>query len=190
MVTGDVVERDLPMQRAKPRGLHGHAMVRRAHAQRSVFEGLLPDADKLWDESLRQIDALLDDEPLVDLIVDALSGCHPLSRCRGRLGTPATVVLRMLVLKHLCQLELRRVRTGGAGQAGLSRLLLDRVRAHLIDPAVLQGLLERLVQLARERRVIQRRRLRVDTTVTHIYPTARGWEKWTQSGAAEAPTDP
>jgi IS5 family transposase len=39
---------------------------------------------------------------------------------------------------------------------------------------VLQGLLERLVQLARERRVIQGRRLRVDTTVveTHIhYPT-------------------
>src|SRR2546425_3241029 len=84
MVTGDVVERDLPTQASKPRGLHGGAIVRRAHAQRSVFEVLLPDADKLWDESLRQIDALLDDEPLVDLIVDALSRRHNRTRSLAR----------------------------------------------------------------------------------------------------------
>ena len=48
-------------------------MVRRAYAQRSVFEVLLPDADKLWDPILREVDTLLDDEPLVDVIVDALA---------------------------------------------------------------------------------------------------------------------
>ena len=37
-------------------------MVRRAYAQRSVFEVLLPDGDKLWDDELRTIDELLEDE--------------------------------------------------------------------------------------------------------------------------------
>lgn len=35
-------------------------MVRRADRQRSLVEVLLADADKLWDSTLRQIDALLD----------------------------------------------------------------------------------------------------------------------------------
>jgi hypothetical protein len=33
-------------------------MVRRAYRQRSLIEVLLPDADKLWDPTLRRIDAL------------------------------------------------------------------------------------------------------------------------------------
>src|SRR6476646_7790164 len=92
----------------------GDAMVRRAYTQRSLVEVLLPDADKLWDPTLRRIDALLDDEVLVDRIADALARRHPQSRRRGRLGTPAAVVLRLLVLKHLydwsfdeCEREVR-----------------------------------------------------------------------------------
>ena len=89
-------------------------MVRRAYSQRSLVEVLLPDGDKLWDPTLRQIDAILDDETVVDLVAAALARRHPLSQRRGRLGTPATVVLRMLVLKHLfdwsfeeCEREVR-----------------------------------------------------------------------------------
>lgn len=41
-------------------------MVRRAYRQRSLVEVLLPDADKLWDPTLREIDTLLEDDPLVD----------------------------------------------------------------------------------------------------------------------------
>jgi hypothetical protein len=48
-------------------------MVRRAHAQRSLFEVLLPDGDKLWTDELRTIDALLDDDALVDLVDAALA---------------------------------------------------------------------------------------------------------------------
>src|SRR2546426_7403353 len=66
-------------------------MVRRAHRQRSVFEVLLPDGDKLWDPVLERIDAALDDEALVDLITAALAQRYPLSQRRGRLGTPAEV---------------------------------------------------------------------------------------------------
>src|SRR5215831_21207260 len=95
-------------------GLTGGAMVRRAYRQRSLVEVLLPDADKLWDPTLRRIDALLDDTALVDRIAEALTQRHPDSQRRGRLGTPAEVVLRMLVLKHLhdwsfdeCEREVR-----------------------------------------------------------------------------------
>jgi len=72
-------------------------MVRRAYAQRSLFEVLLPDGDKLWTDELRTIDELLDDDELVDLVDAALRSRHPLSGGRGRLGTPATVVLNELI---------------------------------------------------------------------------------------------
>ena len=48
-------------------------MVRRAYRQRSLVEVLLPDADKLWDSTLRQIDALLDDDVLVDRVAETLA---------------------------------------------------------------------------------------------------------------------
>src|SRR5207247_6582436 len=94
--------------------LSGGAMVRRAYRQRSLVEVLLPDGDKLWDPTLRQIDTLLDDDVLIDRVTEALAQRHPQSQRRGRVGTPATVVLRMLVLKHLfdwslggCEREVR-----------------------------------------------------------------------------------
>ena len=160
-------------------------MVRRAYRQRSLVEVLLPDADKLWDSTLRQIDALLDDDVLVDRVAEALAQRHPQSQCRGRLGTPAAVVLRMLVLKHLhdwsfdeCEREVR----GGLVYRAFCRIDGERVPdaktlirlARLLDESVLKDVLARLVALGRERRVVRGRRLRVDTTVveTNIhYPT-------------------
>ena len=41
-------------QPLRPSGLTGGAMVRRAYRQRSLVEVLLPDADKLWDPTLRR----------------------------------------------------------------------------------------------------------------------------------------
>src|SRR5215472_17617102 len=76
-------------------------MVRRQHAQRSVFEMILPDGDQMWDPELRRIDAVLQDEELIEPVEEALRRRRPNSRRRGRPGTPAAVVLRMLVLKHL-----------------------------------------------------------------------------------------
>jgi IS5 family transposase len=160
-------------------------MVRRAYRQRSLIEVLLPDADKLWDPTLRRIDTLLDDEGLVDRVAEALARRHPQSQRRGRLGTPAAVVLRMLVLKHLhdwsfdeCEREVR----GSLVYRAFGRIDGERVPdaktlirlAHLLDEPVLKDLLAQLVTLGRARRVIQGRRLRIDTTVveTNIhYPT-------------------
>jgi IS5 family transposase len=160
-------------------------MVRRAYQQRSLIEVLLPDADKLWDPTLRRIDTLLEDEGLVDRVAEALARRHPQSQRRGRLGTPAAVVLRMLILKHLhdwsfdeCEREVR----GSLVYRAFCRIDGERVPdaktlirlAHLLDEPVLKDLLAHLVTLGRARRVIQGRRLRVDTTVveTNIhYPT-------------------
>jgi IS5 family transposase len=160
-------------------------MVRRAYRQRSLIEVLLPDADKLWDPTLRRIDTLLDDPALVDRIAEALAQRHPDSQRRGRFGTPAEVILRMLVLKHLhdwsfdeCEREVR----GSLVYRAFCRIDGERVRdaktlirlAHLLDEPVLKDLLTQMVTRGRERRVIRGRRLRADTTVveTNIhYPT-------------------
>ena len=61
------------VQPLRPSSLTGGAMVRRAYRQRSLVEVLLPDADKLWDSTLRRIDALLEDEVLVDRVAEALA---------------------------------------------------------------------------------------------------------------------
>ena len=61
----------------------------------------MPDADKLWPDALERIDHLIDDEALVEVVAEALERRWPQSRRRGRPGTPAEVVVRMLVLKHL-----------------------------------------------------------------------------------------
>ncbi len=160
-------------------------MVRRDYVQRSIFEVLLPDGDKLWAPELRQIDDTLNDEALIDLVARALGRRRPLSQVRGRPGTPAAVVLRLLVLKHLydwsfdeCEREVR----GSLVYRAFCRIDCERVPdaktlirlAQLLGPDTLKGLVERLVATARQRKVIRGFRMRVDTTVveTNIhYPT-------------------
>jgi hypothetical protein len=76
-------------------------MIRLAYPQRSLVELLLPDGEKLWDPTLRRIDAALEDEGLLVVMWAALAQRARLRARRGRPGMPATVALRMLVLKHL-----------------------------------------------------------------------------------------
>ncbi len=57
--------------------------------------------DTWWEDWMRQADRLLDDPELVDIVYRAMLQRRPQSRTRGRLSTPAEVVLRLLVLKHL-----------------------------------------------------------------------------------------
>lgn len=81
-------------------------MTRRTDAQTMLTELVLfgmfiPDPKQLLDPELQRLDEVLDDEPLVDAVVEKLRARHPRSRRRGRPSTPADVVLRMLVLKHL-----------------------------------------------------------------------------------------
>jgi hypothetical protein len=50
---------------------------------------------------MRQADRVLDDDRLLDTVYEALVRRHPKSRTRGRLGTPAEIVDRILLLKHI-----------------------------------------------------------------------------------------
>ena len=45
--------------------------MRRQHEQRSIFEMILPDGEKLWDQTLRRLDEVLDDEILLDRVEEA-----------------------------------------------------------------------------------------------------------------------
>lgn len=160
-------------------------MVRLRQGQRSVFEPLLPDASKLWPDDLKRIDALLEDERLLEPIVRALESRWPQSRRRGRPGTPAEVVLRLLLLKHLYRwsydtLE-REVRPNlvyrafariGCEAVPDAKTILKIARA--LGGEVIRDLHQRVVGLAIDQGVVRGRRLRIDTTVveTHVhYPT-------------------
>lgn len=81
-------------------------MIRRKRAQQSfgdvvLFGALVPEPETLMDPVLRKVDRLLDDDTLVDAIFERQAKRCPQSARRGRHGTPAEVVLRMLALKHL-----------------------------------------------------------------------------------------
>jgi IS5 family transposase len=70
--------------------------------QRSFAEGFLGEAvDEFWDDWMRAVDGVLDDDDLVATVYTALGQRRPQSRTRGRLGFPAEVVLRLLLLKHV-----------------------------------------------------------------------------------------
>jgi transposase, IS5 family len=139
-------------------------MIHRAYLPRSLVEVLLPDADKLWDDELRAIDRILDDEAIVELVAEALRRRRPLSAIRGRLGTPVTVVLRLLILKHLYDWsfdECERVVRGSLVYRAFCRIDGERVPdaktlirlSQLLGPETLKPILERIVRLARQRRV-------------------------------------
>jgi len=165
-------------------------MIVPRYQQRTIYEGiyrtLIPDQRALlWEQWLLKIDALLDDGTFIELVQTTLEKRHPQSRTRGRKGTPAEVVLRLLVLKHLqhwsyATLE-REVRanliyrdfTRIGGEAVPDAKTMIRL-GQAVGPELVRQLHARVVQLARNERVVTGRKLRLDTTVveTNIhYPT-------------------
>ena len=160
-------------------------MVRRRHRQRSLWEVVLPEVATLWPASLRRIDALLEDEAVLEPGAQALEARWPQSRRRGRPGTPAEVVLRMLVLKHLYRWsydELEREVRANLVYRGFARIgdapgpdakTILKI-AQTLGPEVIQALQRRVVALAIGAGVVKGRRLRIDTTVVETpihYPT-------------------
>ena len=71
-------------------------------AQRSFGDGLIAEeVSDLREDWMRHADQVLADEQMVAAVYEALGKRHPKSRSRGRWGTPAEVVLRLLILKHI-----------------------------------------------------------------------------------------
>src|SRR3981189_2380677 len=170
-------------------GIRMTTMIKLRHQQPSLWHrGLAEDIEGLWEPWMRLVDELLEDEQLLATVYEAQGERHPQSRSRGRMQTPAEVLLRLLLLKHIRNwsydvLE-REVRANLVYRA-FTRIGDEKVPdaktlarlGQLIEPEVIGELHERLLELARERGVVQGRKMRVDTTVveTNIhYPTDSG----------------
>ena len=147
--------------------------------------GGIPRPEELMDPVLKQLDALLDDEKLVDDVFAVLAGRHDESARLGRPSTPAEIVLRLLVLKHLRDWSYEQLQwevTGNYVYRRFCRIDGGKVPdektmvryGQLLDGDVLRRVFERVVEIARERGATQGKRLRVDTTVVEApihYPT-------------------
>lgn len=78
-------------------------MIKMRRAQLSFGDGLIrEEIEDLREDWMIHADRVLEDEQLVATVCDALAKRRPKSRSRGRQGTPAEVVLRLLILKHVC----------------------------------------------------------------------------------------
>ncbi len=161
-------------------------MIQLQHGQPTLWhQGLAKDIEDLWEPWMKEVDHLLEDAVLVESVYEAQGKRYRHSRTLGRLQTPAEVALRLLILKHVRNWsydELEREVRANLVYRAFTRIGDQKVPdaktlarlGQVIGPEVIRDLHERLVALARERGVVQGRKLRVDTTVveTNIhYPT-------------------
>jgi len=157
--------------------------------QHSFGDGFIRETvDELWEGWMRNADAILADEELLEVVHHALQRRRPRSRTHGRPGTPAEVVLRMLLLKHIRDwsfADLEREVRGNLLYREFTRIGAEKVPdaktlgrlAQALGPEVIEKIHARIIALAQERAVVQGRRMRVDTTIveTNIhYPTDSG----------------
>ncbi len=161
-------------------------MIEPTRAQLSLAEGLIEEeVGPLWEDWMREVDQVLADRALVQIVYDALARRWPNSRTRGRPGTPADVVLRLLLLKHMrnwsyhvlerevrANLVYRQFTRVGAQKVPDAKTLGKLALA--LGPGIIEQIHARVVAIACEKRIIRGRRLRVDTTVVETdihYPT-------------------
>src|SRR6516162_1589636 len=172
------------MQPHQSAGESGVIELRRA--QLNFGDKLIADEVKgLREKWMDHADQVLDDEEILTVVYEALGKRQLLSRTRGRKGTPAEVVLRLLVLKHMrnwsFEILEREVRANmvyrlftrvGAEKVPDAKTLARIERA--LGPEVFQKVHDRIVGIAREKKVVAGRKMRIDTTVTETnihYPT-------------------
>src|ERR1700745_1901776 len=83
-------------------GVRGVDMIEMRRAQLGFGDGLIAEeVSDLREDWMRHADQVLADEQIVADVYAGLAKPHPKSRSRGRLGTPAEVVLRLLILKPI-----------------------------------------------------------------------------------------
>jgi IS5 family transposase len=163
-------------------------MTKVRHTQMTIAEvvlfGLVIKPDELMDAGLRHIDQTLNDEALVEKVVEVMRSRRPKSGVRGRNSTPAEVVLRMLVLRHLRNwsydtlerevrgsLVYRQFCRVGAGKVPDAKTLVRH--GVLLSGPALRALFERVTELSAPG-CSTGRKMRVDTTVLEApihYPT-------------------
>src|SRR5437867_6810573 len=161
-------------------------MIEVCRRQLNFGEGLIAEeVGELWEDWMRQVDEVLTDPELLSTVYEALARRWPKSRTRGRKGTPAEVVLRLLLLKHLRNWSyavLEREVRANLGYRQFTRVGAEKVPdaktlgrlALALGPEIIEQIHRRVVALACEKRIVRGRRLRLDTTVVETdihYPT-------------------
>ena len=77
-------------------------MIAARRLQRNFADGFIAEAvEDLWEPWMRHADKALEDDALLLIIQQELAKRCKKSKTRGRKATPADVVLRMLLLKHV-----------------------------------------------------------------------------------------
>src|SRR4030088_1718437 len=161
-------------------------MIEMRRAQLSFGDGLIDEeVSDLREDWMKHADAVLADEAIVAAVYEALARGHPKSRIRRRLGAPAEMVLRLLILKHIrnwsygvlerevrANLVYRDFTRVGAGKTPDAKTMGRWGVA--VGPEVVKQIHQRLVRLAQANGLAAGRRMRVDTTVVETnvhYPT-------------------
>ena len=178
-------------------------MIEMRRAQLSFGDGLIAEeVTDLREDWMKHADRVLADEQILTAVYEALAKRHPKSRSRGRLGAPAEMVLRLLILKHVrnwsygvlerevrANLVYRDFTRVGAGKTPDAKTMGRWGVA--LGPAVIKQIHARMVEIARDERIVAGRRMRLDTTVVEAnihYPTtvpARRWGAGADAGDAE-----
>jgi IS5 family transposase len=161
-------------------------MIEMRRAQLSFGDGLIAaEIEGLCEPWMVHADAVLADEQLMTTVYEALAKRHPKSRSRGRRGTSAEVVLRLLVLKHIRNWSYEALEREGRANLvyrNFSRVGGDKMPdaktmgrwGTVLGPQVIAQIHERIVAIARDKGVVAGRKMRVDTTVVEAnihYPT-------------------
>src|SRR5262250_220207 len=153
--------------------MKGGSVIKLRHQQPSLWhKGLAQDIEDLWEPWMREVDQLLQDAALVEVVYQAQGKRHPKSQTRGRTQTPAEVALRLLILKHVRNWSFdtleREVRANLVYRAftriGDEKVPDAKTLARLgqtIGPEVIGKLHGRLMELARERGLVQGRKKRI-----------------------------
>jgi IS5 family transposase len=161
-------------------------MRRLRHTQPSLWEGFLAEeVAELWEPWMREVDAILDDDELLSAVYEAQGQRHKESCRLGRHQTPAEVVLRILLLKHVRNWSyevLEREVRANLVYRSFCRIGLEKVPdaktlvrlGQAVGAEVIAELHARIVVLAQAKGIVQGRKMRVDTTVVETnvhYPT-------------------
>ena len=172
--------------RSRVEGAREDSVIEMRRAQLSFGDGLIAEeVSDLREGWMEHADRVLADEQIVAAVYEALARRHPQSRSRGRLGAPAEMVLRLLILKHIrnwsygvlerevrANLVYRDFTRVGAGKTPDAKTMGRWGLA--VGPEVVKQIHQRLVKLAQANGLAAGRRMRVDTTVVETnvhYPT-------------------
>jgi IS5 family transposase len=161
-------------------------VIQYRRSQLSFADGLISEeVSDLREPWMQHADNAINDDQLLEIVQAALGQRCKKSKTRGRPGATAEVILRLLLLKHIRDWSyeelVREVRANlvyreftriGGGKVPDDKSISRFGRQ--LGPEAVEKLHQRVVSIAQEKKVIQGRKLRVDTTVVETdihYPT-------------------